>query len=176
MFNFGQVGATCAGGFPLLAELDDQQTAAGMLFVLTARHAEKNSFRIARTRTKQQLKNCPSKKLSREKTRINTKRFFALLRVVSRFFAVQLLLFFHVAFVQSHFRFVVARFEDDVFRVFSGHGFYAVGHAALFGFGAVGSFKKSLNVGNFDDAGGALRLIPKRLRPPRLSAVSARVF
>lgn len=33
MFDFGQVGATCAGGFPFLAELDDQPISAGMLFV-----------------------------------------------------------------------------------------------------------------------------------------------
>ncbi len=33
MFEFGQVSAVCAGGFPFLAEIEGEPTAAGMLFV-----------------------------------------------------------------------------------------------------------------------------------------------
>jgi len=33
MFEFGQVGARCAGGFPFLAEIENQPIAAGMLFI-----------------------------------------------------------------------------------------------------------------------------------------------
>ena len=33
MFEFGQVGAKCAGGFPYLAEIENEPTATGMLFV-----------------------------------------------------------------------------------------------------------------------------------------------
>ena len=34
MFKFGQVSATCAGGFPFLAELSDEPVSTGMLFIL----------------------------------------------------------------------------------------------------------------------------------------------
>ena len=33
MFEFGQVSASCAGGFPFLAEIESQPIAAGMLFI-----------------------------------------------------------------------------------------------------------------------------------------------
>lgn len=33
MFEFGQVSANCAGGFPFLAEIENEPAAAGMLFV-----------------------------------------------------------------------------------------------------------------------------------------------
>lgn len=33
MFNFGQISASCDGGFPFLAELDDKPISAGMLFI-----------------------------------------------------------------------------------------------------------------------------------------------
>ena len=33
MFGFGQISATCEGGFPFLAELDEKPISAGMLFI-----------------------------------------------------------------------------------------------------------------------------------------------